>query len=111
MTWGFAFVLTQAIEVPIYLWGMRRTEWAWHWRLLLAFGPSAVTHPVVWFLLPGWTMPMVGYLGYVALAEVFAVLAEALYLSAFGVQNPWRLALAANATSFSVGMALLHCDL
>jgi hypothetical protein len=101
--WLQAFVLTQIFEVPIYLFAIReRPVWQ---RLLIAFGASAVTHPVVWYVVVEF-----GHLGYwpiVACAEVFAVLAEAGWLWAFRVRRPLLWALTANATSFGLGL-LLH---
>lgn len=44
--WLFAFLFTQAIEVPIY----RKTLRCGY---DVAFGASAITHPIVWFLIPG----------------------------------------------------------
>ena len=43
--WAFAFVFTQIIEVPIYMRGLRVGP-------LKAFGASALTHRVVWFVIP-----------------------------------------------------------
>lgn len=103
MSWWVAFALTQAVEVPIYLLGTRGTELSVPWRLAIAFGTSAVTHPIVWFVLVGLREPL-GYWGYVAVAEAFAVGVEAIYLRAFGVPRAGWLALGANAASVSVGL-------
>jgi hypothetical protein len=106
MSWWVAFALTQSIEMPLYVWGTRDAELPVPWRVAIAFGASALTHPVVWFVLPGLLMPRLGYWGFFAVAETFAVVAEALYLRAFGIENPWRLALLANVASASTGLVL-----
>lgn len=98
--WLVAFALTQAVEVPIYA-GLaipgRR-------RIAKALVPSALTHPVVWFVLaPAWTGSWAAMVG---VAETFAVVAEALVLRALGARRPLAWSLAANAASLAVGMAL-----
>lgn len=104
MTWWTAFLLTQAIEMPVYALAMRGTPLSWAWRASVAFGASALTHPVVWFVLPGLFEPSLGWWGYVLVAETFAVVAEALYLRAFAIPRPWAWALAANGLSATIGL-------
>lgn len=106
MSWWTAFALTQAIEMPIYGVGSRGSGLTVAWRIAIAFGASAITHPVVWFVLPGPLTPMLGYWGYFAVAEGFAFVAEALYLRAFDLERPWLWAFAANATSASTGLVI-----
>lgn len=106
MTWGVAFALTQAIEVPIYWLGTRRAPLAPAWRLAVGFGASALTHPIVFFVLRAWLEPRLGYWAYLVLAEAFAVIVEGLYLRAFDVPRPWLLALVANGTSVTTGLGL-----
>ena len=73
-----ALLLTLAIEIPIAAGGMvrwyrvpaRRGAW-------IAAGASVLTHPVVWFVLPGLLVPTVGSLGYLVAAEASAWLIEA----------------------------------
>jgi hypothetical protein len=105
MDWLVAFAFTQAFEIPIYSWVMRRqdVELSGLGRLLVAFGASALTHPVVWFVLPR-LQPSLGYWGYVAVAETFAVTVEAMYVARFGVQRALLWALAANVFSASLGL-------
>lgn len=97
--WARAFVLTQLVEVPVYL-GLARVG---VWR---ALSLSAVTHPCVWFVFP----PLALHLGIawdpmLYAAELFAWLVEAALLRGYGVRWPRALvaALAANATSVAVG--------
>ena len=96
--WLEAFVLTQVVEMPIY---SVVAEGRWWKRLAIAFGASAITHPIVWFVImpnfgPYWTM--------VAIAEGFAFAAEAVYLRLLGVRRAWLWALVANAASFGGGL-------
>jgi len=112
-----AFVLTQAIEVPIYTRALGV-------RPLVAFGASTITHPIVWFVWPAaWRALYVAviyrdprfvlgelgyYLGYGILAEGFAVVVEAAYFWKVGVtaQRAFGWALVANVVSSLLGQAL-----
>ncbi|MET0342078.1 MAG: hypothetical protein ABW252_13830 [Polyangiales bacterium] len=76
LAWLRAFVLTQAVEAPIYRFGYRAT-------LPVALLASAITHPIVWFVFfgPLAPFPSLGYLPRVLLAELFAWLTEAAWLA------------------------------
>jgi hypothetical protein len=100
--WFWAFVATEAMELPVYVWGLRRTGRGGIARAAIAFGASLLTHPVVWFGSPH--LPF-GYGLRVGMAEAGAVLAEAAWMAAWGAPRPLALALLANATSLSVGLA------
>lgn len=93
-TWLCWFLFTQIVEIPIYSWPLRG-------RVAVAFGASAITHPVVWFVFPrlihAW-LPMA------ICAELFAVAVEALWLRAFGVKRALLWSLVANSASFGLGM-------
>lgn len=94
--WLTAFVFTQLVEIPIYAVALRV-------RLPAAFGASAITHPIVWFVIfPFVPLP---YLGSIVLAESFAVVVEAIYFR-FLLRRPgvWVWALAANGASFGTGL-------
>jgi hypothetical protein len=91
--WLVGFVFTQAVEMPLYVSATAS------WRV--AFFASALTHPVVWFLFP--LLPL-AYWPMVALAELFAVLAEAWWLRAHGVSRALLWSLAANGASATVGL-------
>ena len=112
---ALAFGLTQIIEVPIYTRGTRV-------RPIVAFGASAITHPVVWFVMPrladaiyAW-MSLRGVaivhraafrtLGFALLAEGFAVGVEAMYLRAFKVRRALVWSLLANGASAGLGYLL-----
>lgn len=104
LPWLLAFAFTQLVEVPIY----RR---ALDGRFLVAFGASALTHPVVWFVFP-WlfyrSAPLDGspalYWTMVAAAETFAVGVEAVWLAAFGLRRALLWSLLANASSLGLGL-------
>ena len=124
MKWLEAFLFTQFFEIPIYLWAMHRQRLSLDWarRALVAFGATALTHPIVWFVLPLTISPFAklgfalgvggphrfGFWAYVALAETFAVGAEAVYMQAFGVRKPLLWAFVANAASAGIGLTLRH---
>ena len=101
--WAAAFALTQVVEMPIYLRGLPPGPRARRWGV--AFGASALTHPIVWFVVPRlW----IGH-SYVAMAiaaETFAVLAEALWIRRFGAPRPLTTSFVANAASVAVGLAV-----
>jgi hypothetical protein len=96
--WLGAFALTQAIEMPIYA----RVVPAPH-RWLKAFGASALTHPIVWWMFPRvlpwewWAM---------ALAELFAFSVEAAYLVRLRARRPLLWSLVANAASCGAGLGV-----
>jgi hypothetical protein len=126
--WLGAFLFTQVVECPIYAASLRQRPGSWSLRFAIAFGASAITHPVVWFVIPwlwyrfhlgrllSWLPWYDGALGYaggywgmVVLAEVFAVGVEGLYLRrvhparSLAVALAW--ALGANLASVSLGFA------
>lgn len=95
--WLRAFLFTQLIEVPIYWRGLRC-------RLPVAFGASAITHPIVWFVIfsPRW---QASYGVKLVVAELFAWLLEAAYFRVV-FKRPRALlwALIANAASLGLGL-------
>lgn len=129
--WLSAFALTQLVEIPIYARALRaresdsrapentnhrlpasdanptlpthlRTSFL-ATRLTLAFLPSALTHPLVWFVFP--RLPL-SYLPMVVCAELFAICAEAALLRALRVPRALAWSLLANAASLDVGLLL-----
>jgi hypothetical protein len=110
LAYPIALALTLAIETPIVAATLRR----WYGvRPLRGIGvgmaANALTHPIVWFVLPGWLLPTLGYLGYLLVAEAFAWLAEAaLYWLATRRDAPAMLLLSllANLASFVVGASV-----
>lgn len=102
LTWLRAFAFTQIVEAPLYRHALG-VSWA------KALAPSAITHPLVWFFFPHLLRYRLhlSYTTYVVVVEVFAWLAEALYL-AIAARIPARRAivasLAVNAASFTLGL-------
>jgi len=95
--WLAAFVFTQIVEVPIYSRFLRCS-------LLVAFGASAITHPIVWFgfFTPHWHAH---YLVKLVSAELFAWLTEAAYFRfLFKKKNALLWALVANGSSLGLGL-------
>jgi len=105
VSWTTAFVLTQLLELPVYL-GFMGTELSPPLRVAVAFGASALTHPLLWFVADPLLVPLLGYWGFFVVGESLVVVVEGAYLRAFGVAKPWRLALAANGFSALVGLGL-----
>jgi hypothetical protein len=95
--WLRAFLFTQLIEVPIYVRGLR-CSW------LAAFGASALTHPLVWFVFfsPRWEA---GYTTKLVVAELFAWVAETAYFRlGWKKSRAWLWSLCANAASLGLGL-------
>jgi hypothetical protein len=111
--WLIAFAFTQVVECPIWVGalrrcararGPRRSGWL---ELGIAFGASAITHPIVWFVIPHLWLSAhraLGYWGMVATGEAFAVIVEAEYAEGFGLRRAWIWSLVANAASFGLGL-------
>ena len=104
--WLSAFLFTQAVEIPIYTRALGRVPHGLAVKIAIAFGASALTHPIVWFVIPGLLTR--SYEEMVVGAELFAVLVEGFYLHALGVFDLRRAmlwSLLANASSASLGLA------
>ncbi len=99
--WLVAFAFTQVVEVPV--WAVALKGRPWSHRLGLGFAASAITHPVVWFVLPPLLRPSLGWWGYLLIAEAFAVAVEALFLRAFGLRDALLWAVLANGLSAGLG--------
>ena len=99
MTWLTAYLLTQVVEVPVYLVAGKKLPQLRRW--LLAVGASSLTHPVVWFAFPWGTASW--ELCFVA-AETFAVVVEGALGKIAGLERPWLWALVANGASVLVGL-------
>lgn len=101
MNWLTAFLLTEAVEAPVYLALGRGVPLLR--RLLVAFGASAVTHPVLWFAFPwdraSWWWSFV-------IGECLVVIVEGALAWLAGFRFPWLVALAANAASVVVGLLI-----
>jgi len=101
--WARAFAVTQLVEAPLYR-ATLRASWG------RALAPSALTHPLVWFVFPraGEALGL-PYGTWVTLAEVFAVVAEAAFFAATSPRAAWSRALGASllANAASVAVALV----
>ena len=103
--WLAAFVLTLAVEVPVAVYLLRRTE-----PDLLRLGAIVVfanlaTHPAVWFV---FSQPfLVGTLEYTVVVESWAIGVEALFyavvLRGLTARRAIGVAIVANVASFAVG--------
>jgi hypothetical protein len=106
IAWLSAFVLTQAVEMPLYVRALREGKPPTIERLpialAVAFGASAITHPVVWFVIP--TLIPGEWLTMVLVAELFAIATEAVWLRAFRLKRALAWAAFANAASVLVGI-------
>jgi hypothetical protein len=108
--WLRAFALTQMVEMGAYA---HASERPLRERLAIAFGASALTHPIVFFVIPHGVAafrPTGDYrtdwwIG-VAIAELFAFSAEAIWLAIFGTPPLAAIAWSfyANASSFCFGI-------
>jgi hypothetical protein len=99
-SWFMAFLLTQAVEVPIWQWSLRPRPLLQ--RLIIGFGPTLLTHPLLWMLWPlGFPR---NYWVAVAVGETGVVLAEAAYIRLWGVKAPLAWSLLANSASFLTGL-------
>lgn len=124
--WLWAFLFTQAVEVPIWACALRRWRvvtpgkppWPAWVCAVVGFGASAITHPFVWFWFPRAHPGAVGFVwlffpaaaprGYLPMvleAEAFAVVVEAMYADAFRLRYAFAWSLAANAASAGLGLA------
>lgn len=101
--WLWALLITEAVEVPVYSTALKaRTAGR---RLVLAFVPSLLTHPLVWIFVTQAGVQR--YKEAVFESEVAAVLAEGIFLQALGVRSAFLWSLLANASSFGIGL-LIH---
>jgi hypothetical protein len=102
-TWPEAFLITQLIEVPLWLWAMRVDGGPTTPRLRVeaAFAASLLTHPLVWY-----AFPALRPLPSVAFSELFAWGLEAWWMHRMGVRRALLWAFVVNAMSFGFGLLL-----
>ena len=110
--WLAAFLFTELVESPLYFLALRRSEGGTIYKIVAALGPSALTHPVVWFVAPplvgAWCPYQADVCFWIALiaSEAFAILVEWVYLAALGVRRAWMWTLVANVASAGLGWLL-----
>lgn len=104
--WKLAFVWTQAIELPVYFFLLRRQFRSWFAPVALSLFVNAVTHPLLWFVFPVFDP----YPLWLAVAETSVTLTEALLVAAALRFRANRRALVAavcaNAISTAIGFLL-----
>ena len=106
--WLAAFVLTVVVEVPVVAVLVRVFEPDLRRLALLVLFANLATHPIVWYVL---SQPvLIGTAQYLAVAESWAIAAEALFYGVTIRGLPPRraiaVALAANAASFLAGQVV-----
>jgi len=98
--WLVAFAFTQLVEVPLYSVGLRV-------GIPAAFGASALTHPLLWFVI--FPLLPLGGIARIVVAEVLVVAIEAAYFR-YGFKRrralPWSLV--ANGASLGLGLLCRH---
>ena len=100
-SWAFAFAMTQAVEVPI--WMRAHTK---RLRFVKSFGASALTHPLLWWIfMPMWHG---SYVASVLVGEALVIAIEAAYARTLGVKRPLVWSIVANAASTAVGFAVYY---
>jgi len=97
--WLSAFLLTQAIEIPLYLWMGRRVPAGK--RLAAAAGASTLTHPLLWFCFP-WDSG--NYLRSFLTGECLVVLSETAVLQRAGFPRPLAVSVLVNTASCGAGL-------
>lgn len=104
--WFRAFVWTTAVELAVAPWFLPRSEPRWR-RAAAVVTANLASHPAVWFVFPTLGIRFSLYL---ALAEFWAVVSEALiYMLVFRGLGPRRAMIAsvlANGASVGVWIAL-----
>jgi len=95
--WLIAFAFTQVVETPV--WAVALEGRPWVQRIGFGFLASALTHPFVWFVFPPLVITQLGWWTYLAIAETFAVLAEAALMRKLGVSDALLWAILANGLS------------
>ncbi len=101
MTWLTAFAITQAVEVPVYLYAGRRLEAGRRWVSRPRRQRGDASRGVVRLSLADW---LVGTLLHQR-RDLRRVVEGALGLIA-GIRHPWIWSLAANGASVCVGIAI-----
>jgi hypothetical protein len=108
--WPIAFLCTQAIEIPIYLWGFKRFSSqlsSLSQPRLLIFIASMLTHPFIFLYLPIFCHHhQISQNRYYMLAETIAIFGESVYFYYLGFRYrlSFCLSLIANLSSATIGL-------
>lgn len=109
VAWLQAFCLTQMVEMGVYV---RFSDRPWRERIAIAFAATAITHPVLWWVIVPEIyyaeVPLSANARYwiaVAVGETLVVSVEAIWLWLFGVRAHHAIAwsFGANASSYLLG--------
>lgn len=118
-TWLRAYGLTQLIEAPIYFFVLREfSRLRTAPRAFVSVLPSALTHPLLWFVLFPWAWQSYGYWPAAAIGESVVWFVEALVIASLvdrGRRSALTVGMAAsllaNGASFGTGLLLDRLDL
>ena len=105
-SWLGAFALTQVVEMGVYA-NTPGPPRPLRERLAIAFGASAITHPIVWFVITPLYLPLeLDWWTLVTVAEIFAFVTEGLWMAAFShrLSYAFGASLLANGLSFTIGL-------
>jgi hypothetical protein len=109
--WPGAFALTLAIELPVYVWRLRRLDFSPGAAAASALGANAVSHPLFWFAFPRFSPYALFFtVGEALCIAIEWVLLQAARRSTGARAAPFPLlvaALAANAASAAAGLLIL----
>ena len=105
VTWLKLFILAQLIELPIYY---KLIEAHNVKKLLLGFGASAITHPLLWFMMPWDSAP---FLLLLVIGEAAVFIVEGIFLKSFGIKNPFYISTLANSASMITGVLIDYFNL
>jgi hypothetical protein len=105
--WLVAFALTLSIETVVVVVLLAPVEPNPARRVAYSLFANLVTHPAVWFIFPGLGL---SYVPMVTLAEIWAFGLEGLFywlvVPKLGVRRAFVMSVAANATSYMIGLVL-----
>lgn len=106
--WLRAFAVTCAVEIPLVVWALGRLGTASRARrLAVAFLAQALTHPVLWYVVPPPPPEPEAYAVWLILCESGVTLVEGLLFACFvGLVRGLGLSIVANAVTTLLGLAL-----
>jgi hypothetical protein len=103
--WVAAFAITLAVEIPVAIYLLRRSQPDLVRLGLLIVLANLATHPIVWYVI-GQVL-MVGTAGYTLVAEAWAIGVEAVFYAVtipnVSARRALAVAVAANTASFIAG--------
>ena len=109
MNWITAFTITQVLEISVGNIFWKDTNVSRAKKILILFGASLITHPMVWFVFSdirndgGFS-----YYEYLFMAESYAYGIEAWYYYILKVKRPVLLSIITNTCSFCAGLLIYN---